>query len=68
MKQILKITERLLPHITLILAVMFITFLILDQFNPMMNFVSNEFSMKLLWIWCILTVVQSILMVSKNHK
>jgi hypothetical protein len=68
MKQILKITERLLPHIALILAVMFITFLILDQFNPMMNFVNNEFSMKLLWIWCIFTVMQSILIVMKNNK
>lgn len=68
MKQIVKIAGKLLPHITLILAVMFITFLILDQYNPMMNFVNNEFSLKLLWVWCILTVIQSILIVIQNHK
>lgn len=68
MKQIVKIAGKLLPHITLILAVMFITFLILDQYNPMMNFVNNEFSLKLLWVWCVLTVIYSILIVIQNHK
>lgn len=68
MINILKVIEKLLPHITLILAVMFITFLILDQYNPMMNFVNNDFSMKLLWAWGILTVLHSALLIKTNYK
>ena len=34
--------HTLLSHLTVILALMFLTFLILDQFNPMMNFVDGK--------------------------
>ena len=36
--------RTLLSHLTVILGTMFIVFLVLDQFNPMMNFVDNNIS------------------------
>ena len=39
-------------HLTVILSVMFIVFLVLDQFNPMMNFVDNDISRVLLALLC----------------
>ncbi|WP_099469519.1 hypothetical protein [Konateibacter massiliensis] len=68
MKKISDLFRKLLPHLMLIFAVMFITFLILDEYNPMMDFVNNEFSMKLLWAWCILTVIQSVILVIQKQK
>ncbi|OYO84485.1 hypothetical protein C8E03_104141 [Lachnotalea glycerini] len=66
MKKILNQIVKLLPHATLILAVIFITFLILDQYNPMMNFVNNDTSMKLLGAFCILTLINSGIVIVKN--
>ena len=48
-------------HLTVILSVMFAVFLILDQFNPMMNFVDNDISRWLLAALCLSGVAQSIL-------
>ena len=35
-------------HLTVILGIMFLVFLVLDQFNPMMNFIDNGISRWLL--------------------
>ena len=48
-------------HLTVILAIMFIVFLILDEFNPMMNFIDNDISRWLLFALCISGTAQSIL-------
>ena len=50
-----------LSHATVILALMFIVFLILDQFNPLMNFVDNAISHWLLAALCLSGIGQSIL-------
>ena len=50
----------LISHLTVILSLMFVVFLILDQFNPMMNFVDNGISRWLLAALCISAIVQSV--------
>ena len=52
---------RLTCHTTVILALMFLVFLILDQFNPMMNFIDNTISCWLLTLFCVSGGAQSIL-------
>lgn len=53
--------RTLLSHLTVILALMFLTFLILDQFNPMMNFADNDISRILLALLCLSGIGQSVL-------
>ena len=53
--------RNLLRHLTVILALMFIVFLILDQFNPMMNFVDNGISRWMLAALCVCGAGQSAL-------
>ena len=48
-------------HLTVILSLMFAVFLILDQFNPMMNFVDNPISQWLLAALCVSGTVQRVL-------
>ena len=50
-----------LTHLTVILAIMFLVFLVLDQFNPMMNFIDNNISRWLLAAFCICGISRSIL-------
>ncbi len=42
----------LLGHAVVILSLMFLVFLVLDQFNPLMNFVDNGISRWLLAALC----------------
>ena len=53
--------ESLLTHLTVILSLMFVVFLILDQFNPMMNFIDNDGSRWLLFALCLSSILRSIL-------
>lgn len=46
-------------HTTVILSFMFLVFLVLDQFNPMMNFIDNAVSRWLLAGLCLSGVLQS---------
>ena len=58
----------LFSHLTVILAFMYIVFLILDQFNPMMNFIDNDISRGLLIALCVSGIAQSVLHWKKGEK
>lgn len=64
----MNIIKNILPHIIIILAGIFIVFLILDNYNPTMNFINNTISIKLLWVFCILSIVNSVFLVISNRK
>lgn len=64
----MKRINRILPHITIILAGMFIVFWILDILNPVMNFINRKASNKLLLIFCILAIITSIMNVYYERK
>ena len=51
----------LFRHLTVVLCLMFAVFLVLDQFNPLMNFVDNGISQWLLGALCLSGIAQSLL-------
>jgi hypothetical protein len=55
-------------HGTAILGMMFLVFLVLDQFNPMMNFVDNGISRCLLAAFCICGISRSVLCWRNNER
>ena len=57
----MKKAATLISHSVMILSLMFLVFLVLDQFNPMMNFIDNTISRWLLALFCVSGAVQSIL-------
>ena len=52
----MRIFENIVRHLTSVLCMMFAVFLILDQFNPLMNFVDNDLSRVLLAVLCVLGI------------
>lgn len=64
----MKKLSRILPHITIILAGMFIVFWILDILNPTMNFVNRRLSNKLLLIFFISAIISSVIAVYYERK
>ena len=58
----------LFSHLTVILSLMFAVFLILDQFNPLMNFIDNGISRWLLAALCVSGIAQSVLQWKKGEK
>ena len=64
----MKRLSKILPHITIILAGMFIVFWILDILNPTMNFINRKISNKLLLAICISAIITAILAVYYQRK
>ncbi len=60
--------KRVLPHLLFILSGIFIAFLILDEYNPTMNFINNNISIKLLWSFCLLSLLNSVVMMIDSRK
>ena len=60
--------RELLNHLTIIFGLIFLVFLVLDQFNPMMNFVSNSISRWLLAAFCLTGICRSILYWSRYEQ
>ena len=58
----------LLNHLSVIFGIMFLVVLVLDQFNPMMNFVDNRISRWLLAAFCICGISRSILCWRKDER
>ena len=50
-----------LNHLSAAFGIIFLVFLVLDQFNPMMNFIDNAISRWLLAAFCICGISRSIL-------
>lgn len=59
---------RILPHINIILAVLFITLWVLDKLNPIMNFINNSISNILLIIFFIISMANSVLFIAYERK
>ncbi len=64
----MKRLSKILPHITIILAGMFIVFWILDILNPTMNFINRKISNKLLLAFGISAIITAILAVYYQRK
>ncbi len=57
-----------LSHLSVILGLMFLVFLVLDQFNPMMNFVDNHISRILLAALCVCGISRNVLSWTAERK
>ena len=62
------ILQKALPHIVLILSAMLIVLLIVDYYNPLMDFLDNTTAHFLLGALCLCAAVLSVTTIYKNRK
>lgn len=64
----MSIFRKLLPHVNIILGLMFITFFILDKFNGAMNFIGNDISKGLLLLFALVSIVNAGFVIQENRR
>ncbi|MBR1563396.1 MAG: hypothetical protein IJ871_01835 [Ruminococcus sp.] len=64
----MKRLSRIIPHLSIVLAGMFTVFWILDIINPTMKFTSRKLSYKLLIVFCVLSIISSVIAVYYERK
>jgi hypothetical protein len=60
--------KKVLPHISIIFSLLMITFVILDQYNPGMNFLGNDAFKLMLIAYGVITAVSSVITVIRSKK
>lgn len=58
----MKALRKIAPHALCVLCMMFAVFLILDEYNPLMNFIDNAVSRVLLGVLCAVGVGNALLL------
>jgi hypothetical protein len=59
---------RLVPHVNIILSLLLLTLLILDKFNPGMNFAGGGFFRALLVILCLSALLSAALLIARDRR
>jgi hypothetical protein len=59
--------KKLLPHLCVILAGMYITFFIIDQFNAAMTLIDNPMAKTLLFVFSIVSVIVSVMLIRRQR-
>lgn len=54
--------KKILPHLIFILAAVLIVLLIVNYFNPLMNFIDNTPALCIMWALCVLCVIHFIIL------
>lgn len=60
MKKVLFWIRAIAANLTLIFSVIILVFLVLDQYNPVMNFMNNGGTTVFLWILCCSALVTAL--------
>ncbi|MFA7672923.1 MAG: hypothetical protein WCY62_03615 [Clostridia bacterium] len=63
-----RIIERMILHVGIILAFVIMVLLVLDGFNPTMNFMDNGITTVFLWILCVDVVINAIIFIIKDRR
>lgn len=58
--------RKLAGHLSIIFAVLFITFQILDNFNPMQEYLKTAVNIGLLYIFCAVSLLNGIFQIWRN--
>ena len=59
---------RFLSPLTIALSVVFMVFLVLNQFNPTMYFLTHPLSQSLLWAFCVSVLVCTVYRIIEERK
>ncbi|HQQ40324.1 MAG TPA: hypothetical protein PLR57_02345 [Clostridia bacterium] len=63
-----RIITRVLPHITIILGLMTLVFFVVDGFNPIMAFMSNELSKKIFAVLAVCGIASSVMLIARQWQ
>ena len=61
-----RILSRVLPHLTIILAVMTLVFYVVDGFNAVMAFMASELSKQVFLVLAICAIISSVMLISRQ--
>jgi len=63
--------KRLVPvlaHAGVVLSVIFMVFRVLHWYNPVMGFLTNQYTTPLLWLFCIVSLLNALILIVRSRR
>lgn len=60
--------KKIIPHVNFIFAVIFITLLIVDICNPLMDFINNDITKGFMWALCLTIIAEGVFIIIDRRK
>lgn len=60
--------RKLLPHAAIVISVMYFVFFFIDRVNTAMAFINNDITKVLLFILCVISIFNAVLLISMNRR
>lgn len=57
-----------LPHINIAMSIVMLTLWVTDRFNRAMAFLNNNLTKGMLFVWCFLIIVQSVVDILRHRR
>ena len=59
--------RKLLPHVAIIISVMYFVFYFIDRVNSAMAFINNDITKNLLFALCLIAILESVWLILSNR-
>ena len=60
--------RKLLPHVTIVMCLMYAVFFGIDRVNPAMAFIDNEITKWLLLFLCLFSIVEAVWLIADDRR
>ena len=60
--------RKLLPHITIVMCLMYVVFFCIDRVNSAMAFIDNEITKWLLLALCLISIVEALWLIADERR
>lgn len=60
--------RKLLPHVTIVMCLMYVVFFGIDRVNSAMAFIDNEITKWLLLVLCLFSIVEAIWLIADDRR
>jgi hypothetical protein len=65
---VMAVLRKIIPHVCIILSLLMLTLVILDHYNPGMDFVGNDFFKIMLIVFCLAAVIAAAFLLAQGRS
>lgn len=68
LKRFAELFLTVLPHINIAMSIVMLTLWVTDRFNRAMAFLNNNLTKGMLFVWCLLIIIQSVVDILRHRR
>jgi len=63
-----RIMQKTLPHVAVVLSLMYVVFFIIDMLNQSMGFINNTYTKVIMLVLCMISIINAVLLLWHERR